>query len=469
MTMRRTSRDSRHVSLASALLVSLAVAVASSPERANAQGAPAPPDDALLGTVEVDGSGDGVVPLPKLGFVPLVPTNDADRLSQAVVRHDLELSGQYDVLALEKAPDPLATRESPVDLAAWRARGAEIVIRVFAEPKVEGAETRIRTVISGEAYETRGAGSGPSTTAKVLYRTNETVERPSPSDVRAASHRVTDAILGALTGRPGSFASHLAFSQRDGKWQVAKTIDADGENVKTESPSDSTILSPVFGPSGVLYYVMSRDFAPFRVAAGRSGTFLPIDVPGSVMGIAISPDGARAALTVMRDGKSSILTSENGKLTTLTAAPLAHHPAFGPLGKVAYVGGTPVQRVHVDGQPVSPVGFMASAPTFCDTSHGLWLIFTVEVAGGAELVATDSKGGNMRRLTQRQGENRYPACSPDGTLVAFFSTTKTGQGPGLYLMPTGRPWLAKKVSNDLGQTLRWERLERIVPPAAARP
>jgi TolB protein len=256
------------------------------------------------------------------------------------------------------------------------------------------------------------------------------------------------------------------FSQRDGKWQSARTIDADGENPRTESPTDSTILSPVFGPDGVLYYVMSRDYAPFRIAAGRAGTFLPIDIPGSVLGIAISPEGTRAALTVMKDGKSTILTSENGRLSTLTAAPLAHHPAFGPLGKVAYVGGTPVQRVHVDGQAVSPAGFMASAPTFCDTSRGLWLVFTVEVFGGAELVATDSKGGNMRRLTQRQGENRYPACSPDGRLVAFFSTTKTGQGPGLYVMPTGRPWLAKRISAELGQSLRWERLP---PKADPRP
>jgi TolB protein len=107
---------------------------------------------------------------------------------------------------------------------------------------------------------------------------------------------------------------------------------------------------------------------------------------------------------------------------------------------------------------------MASAPTFCDTTQGLWIVFTVEVVGGAELVATDTSGGNMRRLTQRQGENRYPACSPDGRLVAFFSTTKSGSGPGLYVMPVGRPWLAKKVSSELGQGLRWERL-----PSAAAP
>lgn len=420
------------------------------PSVSSAQGAGAPPDDALLGTVEVDGSGDGITPLPKLGYVPVEPASATERVAQSVVRRDLELSGQYDVLPLEKLPETTATRDAAIDLAAYRTKGAEVVVRVRYEVRPDGSE------VMGELFDTRGASAAAP--PKPLFATG--VKAKSEADVRAAAHRVTDALLGAGTGRPGPFESRLVYTKREGKWTSVHTIDADGENDARVSPLEGTVLSPAFGPSGVLYYVMSKDFAPFRVAAGPSATLLPIDVPGSVMGVAISPDKTRAALTVMRDGKSSVLLGEGGKLTTLDAAPFAHHPTFGPLGKVAYVGGAPVQRVHVDGKAVSPAGFMASSPTFCDTTHGLWIVFTVEVQGGAELVATDSSGGNMRRLTQRQGENRYPACSPDGRLVAFFSTTKTGQGPGLYLMPVGRPWLAKKVSSDVGQGLQWERVGR---------
>jgi TolB protein len=443
------------VSRSLALGVACGLALVSGP--ASAQGSAPPPDDALLGTVEVDGSGSGVAPLPKLAFVPLAALSKADRAAQGVVRHDLELSGQYDVIAPEKLPDSATTREAIVDLGQYRAKtGAEVVVRVFADAKGSAFE------VVGEVYDTRGAAPTATTAPTPLFRATETAK--DEGALRLTSHAVTDKILGALTGRPGGFVSHLVFTRRDGTWQSLRTIDPDGENVKVASPTDATIMSPTFGPGGVLYYVMSRDFAPFRVAAGPMGTILPIDLRGSVMGIAISSDYGRAALTVMRDGKSSIFTSDNGKLTALDAAPLAHHPTFGPLGKVAYVGGTPVQRVHVDGKAVSPAGFMASAPTFCDTTQGLWIVFTVEVVGGAELVATDTSGGNMRRLTQRQGENRYPACSPDGRLVAFFSTTKSGSGPGLYVMPVGRPWLAKKVSSELGQGLRWERL-----PSAAAP
>ncbi len=455
----------RAAALALAGLAGLA-ATGLSPRLASAQNAtttPAPPDDALLGAVEVDGSGSGILPLPKLGIAPAGALDDTDRTVQAVIRKDLDLSGQYEVIGDEKAPDPSAARTAPVDLAAWHAKGVEVVVRVFAE--LDGASSKI----VAEAWLTRGNGASPvrgetQEAPKPVYR----AATPSGTDARAAAHRVTDELLGALTGRPGAFASHLTFVKRDKAFQTAQTLDSDGFNLQSASPQGLTVLSPAFGPNGVLYYAVSRDYSPFRVAAGPRATELPLAVPGSVLGLAISPEGNRAALTVMVDGKSSILVGENGKLSTLTAAPLAHHPAFGPLGKVAYVGGTPVQRVHVDGTAVSPAGFMASAPTFCDTQQGLLVVFTVEVQGGAELVSTDSRGGNMRRLTQRQGENRYPACSPDGRMVAFFSTTKTGQGPGLYVMPVSRPWLAKKISSEIGLGLRWERLPqaKAAPPSA---
>lgn len=456
-----------HARAAALVLAGLAglVTTGLSPRLASAQNAtttPAPPDDALLGAVEVDGSGTGILPLPKLGIAPAGALDDTDRTVQAVIRKDLDLSGQYEVVGDEKAPDPSAARTAPVDLAAWHAKGVEVVVRVYAE--LDGASSKI----VAEAWLTRGASPVRGETQeapKPVYR----AATPSGTDARAAAHRVTDELLGALTGRPGAFASHLTFVKRDKGFQTAQTLDSDGFNLQAASPQGLTVLSPAFGPNGVLYYAVSRDYSPFRVAAGPRATELPLAVPGSVLGLAISPEGTRAALTVMVDGKSSILVGENGKLSSLTAAPLAHHPAFGPLGKVAYVGGTPVQRVHVDGTAVSPAGFMASAPTFCDTQQGLLVVFTVEVQGGAELVSTDSRGGNMRRLTQRQGENRYPACSPDGRMVAFFSTTKTGQGPGLYVMPVSRPWLAKKISSEIGLGLRWERLPQAKPatPSAA--
>ena len=64
------------------------------------------------------------------------------------------------------------------------------------------------------------------------------------------------------------------------------------------------------------------------------------------------------------------------------------------------------------------------------------------------------KGGGF--LTQNQGANTNPACSPDGRLVSFFSTRKTDKGPGLYIAPIAAPWRAKQILAGAGEGLRWE-------------
>src|SRR6185369_1533629 len=104
------------------------------------------------------------------------------------------------------------------------------------------------------------------------------------------------------------------------------------------------------------------------------------------------------------------------------------------------------QRVFVDGKAISPAGFNASAPVFCDTPNGLVVVFTVGVGNGADLVSTDARGGSITRITQNQGANSYFACSPDGRLLAFFSTRKSDKGPGLYIVPIVAVWCAKRIS-----------------------
>ena len=108
-------------------------------------------------------------------------------------------------------------------------------------------------------------------------------------------------------------------------------------------------------------------------------------------------------------------------------------------------------------KPISPEGLFASSPTFCNHPDGVRAIFAVGVGRDSDLVATGEHGGQLARLTQNQGRNTAPACSPDGRLIAFFSTRTSSEGPGLYVMRTdgGRP---KRISTLLGEALRWDAL-----------
>jgi TolB protein len=439
------------------------------------------PDESVLGTIDVNGSAQGLPPLPKMGIVPIITTGAADSVVNLVVRRDMELSGQFEVLDENAAPGGPFTHTSALDLAAWRATGAEYVLRVYAQPAPGDS---IKTELVGDAYLTptpaqaaaqkaHSAALGESApTPPETKPAFHTVVPTATTEVRAASHRLVDQLLGGLTGRPGGFASEMTYVERVGRWRRVFAIDADGFNLRAMGPIDATALSPAFGPNHQIYYALSTNYEPFRLVFGPSATPVPVAVPGSILGLAFSNDRARMALTVMDGGRSQLWTGESGRLQAVTTPPFANHPVFGPMGKLAYVAGNPVQRVQIDGKAVSPGGFMASAPVFCDTPEGLLLVYDVGVGPGADIIATDTSGGNIRRLTQHEGANTYAACSPDGRLIAFFSTGKRGAarapqrsdatptkdaGAGLFIMPILRPWLAKKISSEVGESLRWER------------
>jgi TolB protein len=453
--------------LASLASLALALTVAA---RASADTPPAAePDDSVLGTVEVNGSAGGLTPLPKLAVVPLLVTGQADSIVNLVVRHDLLLSGQFEVLDEDAAPAGPFTQTTPLDLAGFRDKGAEYVVRVFSRA---AAGDSSKTELVGEAYLTptaaqvaaqkahAAAGGAPIPDAKPAFHT---VVPTATTEIRAASHRLVDQLLGALTGRPGGFASEMTYAEKVGRWRRVFALDADGFDLHAVSPASATAISPAFGPGGNIFYAISTDYSPFRVAFGPDATGVPMAIPGSVLGLAFSADRSKMALTVMDGGQSRLWLGDDGNPSLAPAPPFANHPIFGPMGKIAVVGGSPVQRVYVDGRPISPPGFMASAPVFCDTPQGLLIIYTVGVGAGADIIATDTGGGSMRRLTQHEGANTYPACSPDGRLVSFFSTGKKmpgegNAGAGLYVMPIARPWLAKRISKEVGESLRWERV-----------
>jgi TolB protein len=402
-----------------------------------------------------------------MGVVPVVSTGSADSIVNLVVRRDMELSGQFEVLDDAVAPGGPFTHTSPIDLSAWRAKGAEYVLRVFAEPAPGDS---IRTQLTGEAFLTPQSTKGASTGADPKPALTSVVNTAT-TEVRAASHKLVDQLLGGLTGRPGGFSSQMAYTQKVGHWRRVFVIDADGFDLRGVGPADATAISPAFGPGGQIYYLLSRNYEPYRLVFGPSATPVPLPVSGSILGVAFSADRARVLLTVMTEGRSQVWSGDIAKPTPADTPPLTNHPVFGPLGKMAYVAGSPVQRVYIDGKPISPPGFMAGAPVFCDTPQGLLVLYTVGVGTGADIVASDTGGGGIRRLTQHEGANTYAACSPDGRLVAFFSTGKRVRsadpahvdpaGAGLFIMPIARPWLAKKISSEVGESLRWE---AIAPP-----
>jgi TolB protein len=427
---------------ASLLLCSSAVAQAPAPAAAATPGAPAPNENDL-GPFIVTGLQQQR--LPKIAVLPSLSPDLEDVIVRGVVRRDFELTGMYDVIADDKAPAGMYGFTDPVDVDAWRKLGAEAIVKVAAR-----ALGKDQIEVFGLAYFLN-VGKDPVYEKKLVVK---------KSDARITAHRITDALLGALTGRPGGFASQFTFSGKWGRNRRIFRMDSDGNGLAPLTDQADTAIAPVWAANGAIIYLLSKNYSPFALMSLSQGTSQPMKVPftTSILAAAMNKDFSKLALAVTGNAKSAIYVGnpDGSAMNKVSQSELATKPVFSPSGKLAWVGGDQKQggqRIFIDGKAVSPSGFSASAPTFCDTEDGIRLVYSVAVGNNSQdIVMADERGQMMGRLTQGQGSNTYPACSLDGRLLAFFSTRN--KSPGIYMMSL-KSFRTQQISTQVGESLSW--------------
>lgn len=436
--------------------LALALAASSSalsPEAAAEAGKP-PPDENLLGEFLVTGVQQER--LPRIAILPSLSPDLEDVIVRGVVRRDFELTGMFEVIPDSKAPAGLYGFEDPIDLPAWQKLGAEAIVKVSA--RADKSPSKIQ--VFGIAYFLN-VGKEPVYQKKIVV---------PKTDARITAHRITDALLGALTGRPGGFASEFAFSGRWGKNRRIFTMDSDGHGLRPLTDPDQHAIAPTWGPKHSLYFLFSQNYSPYDLFMmnGTKATEVTVPFKTSLYGVTFDKTGTRMALAVSANAKSRIYVgkADGTGMKAVSNTELATRPIFSPSGKLAWVGGdtkTGAQRIYVDGKPVSPAGFTAAGPTFCDTEDGVRLVYSVAVGGDRQdLVMSAELGQGIARLTQNQGSNTSPACSPDGRLLSFFSTRK--KQPGIYMMSLKR-FSTQQISTQMGEALNWASL----PPVENAP
>jgi TolB protein len=425
------------LSLSSLLVVSNAFAQAQTP----------PPDETALGEILVTGS-QAAEKLPRIAILPSLSPDYEDVIVRGVVRRDFELTGLFEVIPDDKAPAGMYGFEDAVDVEGWRKVGAEAIVKVAARKT------------SGDQIQVFGLAYLMSSGKKPVFEKSLTVKK---TDARVTGHRIVDALLGALTGRPGGFASELTFSGRWGKNRRIFRMDADGHGLLPFTDVKDTAIAPSFGPANKIFYLVSHEYSPFSLAAYSNQKNEAVTLPfkTSLYGVSLSRDGKQMALAVSNAGKSAIYVgnADGSSMTPVSTTELATRPVFSPTGKLSWIGGEAkqgTQRVYLDGKPVSPPGFTAGGQTFCDTEDGVRVVYSVATGGGKQdLVMGDEKGRVLGRLTQGQGSNTHPACSPDGRLLAFFSTR--GSAPGIYVMSL-KSFRTQSISSQTGEGLSWAAL-----------
>jgi TolB protein len=347
---------------------------------------------------------------------------------------DFTLSSMFQVLDPKSFTANLTQEGASIEPSSWRNIGAEGVVKGNLSPRGSQVHVELRLYVVS-----RGADA-------VLKKEYDVAS----TSVRSAVHQFDNEVVKYFTGTAGSFGGRLVFSATTGRGQKGVfSIESDGQGLGRLPAVSNVALAPAAGPGGIYYAGGLPDGSYQLFKVGNPAAVLKH--AGLVFGVAFG--GSKMALVISQNGQSDIWTggADGSGLTKVTNGGLNTHPAFGPGGQLAYVsnqGGNP--QIFVDGKRVSFRGTYNMAPVFCNDPEGQKILFMGRDGATWDIFSADLGGGNMKRLTQDQGSNTYPACSPDGRMVAFFSTRG-----GLFISnPQGQN--QQKIASVTGESLRWE-------------
>src|SRR3954453_10611491 len=152
---------------------------------------------------------------------------------EQTVRHDLDLSGYFEI----QGPDALSglalSGDVQKDLAAYRSTGNEVLL--LGDMRMEGD----KLVFEGRVLD---LGSGQAVLAK-RYSGPSTVSR-------RMAHTFADEVIRFLAGKPGIALSEIAFTSDRGGSKEIWAMDYDGANQRRITSHRSTSMSPAWSPNG---------------------------------------------------------------------------------------------------------------------------------------------------------------------------------------------------------------------------
>jgi TolB protein len=341
-----------------------------------------------------------------------------------IVANDLKRSGMFEPMARKDMVD-LPTRAQDVKLNDWRLLRTDFVVVGQLQPENNGQYTI--------QFEVLNALNGQHL---LNYR-----QPATQSNLRAASHKVSDLIFEKLTGIRGAFSTRIAYVSVTGKMPKQNyqliVADADGENPRVIAQSNEPLMSPTWSPDGtsIAYVSFENKVSSIYTQLLRTGERRRVSARAGINGApAWSPDGRKLALTLsQKDGNLDIFVLElgNQQLTRITNDnAIDTESAWSVDGSSLYFmsdrsGSPQIYRVGAGGGNEQPRritfdGSYNARPRVSPDGSQLAVI-TLD-RGAYRIAVVDLKKGGMRVLSQGN-EDESPSFAPNGA-VLIYATQK---------------------------------------------
>ena len=270
-----------------------------------------------------------------------------------------------------------------------------------------------------------------------------------PDEVSEMARRFADAVLEAVTGKRGPFATKLAFvSTRGGRFKEVYTSWLDGGMLYRVTDNPTINLFPSFDRSAQhLLYLSYKTLSPELYLVDLSQRVERRIAPplGMAVGGTLTSDG-RIVGAFARGGRTNLylLDQSGNQIRTLTDnGAINVSPSVCSDGsQLAFTSdrsGNPqiyvMKMTGSEAQRLTYQGDYNTAPAFSPDCKKI--AYENRSSGIINIFVINLDGSGARQLTN-EGSNEWPTWSPDGRYLAFSSTREGDSRIYLMLAADGR-------------------------------